>query len=114
MRQPRKPQPQLVSEPALQPGEMALIERFRRLKEKQKKFASRTIDLLLSNESVRSNAKAEHALIAVRWRAKGSNPLKTIEECKAIWENPTGPKFDIVDPFANRPVPVEDVDAPDD
>ena len=104
MRQPRKPQPQMVSEPNLQPGEAALLERFRRLKDGQKGFVSRTIDLLLSNQSARSNQRADHAFLAVWWRVKDSRrvPIKEIENCKAVWENPKGMRFDIADPSTNQ------------
>jgi hypothetical protein len=114
MGQTRKPQPQIASAPAFDPSEVALIERFRRLKDKQKSFLSRSIDILLSNESARPGMKAEHAMLAVKWRAKGSNPIKVIEQCAGIWENPTGQKFDIADPFSRQTVPIEDVDAPGD
>ena len=100
MREPRKPQPQMVSEPNLQPDEAALLERYRRLKDGQKSFLSRTIDLLLSNQSARSNQRADHTLLAVWWRApaRGERPDKRLERCKAIWENPKGMRFDILDP----------------
>lgn len=53
MKQTRKPKARVVSELALQPNEVALVERFRRLKDTQKSFASRVIDLLISNDSAR-------------------------------------------------------------
>ena len=111
MRQTRKPQPQMMSEATLQPSEADLIERFRRLKDKQKSFASRTIDLLLSNDSARPKEKAEHVLLAVKWRMKDTRrPIKTIEQCRGVWENPTGQKFDIADTLSNEIVPIENVD----
>jgi hypothetical protein len=110
MKQTGKPQSQLVSEPALHPSEVALIERFRRLKDKQKSFASRVIDMLVANEAARPGMKAEHAMLAVKWRAKGSSPIKVIEQCTGIWENPTGQKFDIADPFSGHIFPVEGAD----
>jgi hypothetical protein len=86
MRQSRQTQTQQAAEPVLNPGEAALLERFRRLKEKQKSFVVRSIGLLLMNEAERPGRKAEHALVAVKWRVQGDGPFKTIERCTGVWE----------------------------
>jgi hypothetical protein len=100
-----------MSEATLQPSEADLITRFRRLKDKQKSFASRTIDLLLSNDSLRPRDRAEHVVLAVKWRMKDARrPIKTIDECKGFWENPTGQKFDVADTLSDQIVPIENVE----
>lgn len=54
-------------------------------------------------------------MLAVKWRAKGSSPIKSVDECKEIWENPTGQKIDVADPSSPETiVSIENVDAPDD
>lgn len=110
MKQTRKPQAQQASETALRPAEAALLDRFRRLKDKQQSFVLRSIGLLLMNESARPGRKAEHALVAVKWRVQGDQPFKTIEQCAGVWENPTGMRFDIVDAFGR--ISVEEADVP--
>lgn len=114
MKQARNPQAQQASQTALQPAEAALLDRFRRLKDKQQSFVLRSIGLLLMNESARPGRKAEHAMIAVKWRVQGSRPFKTIEEASGIWENPTGMRFDVVDAASREAVQVsvEDADVP--
>jgi hypothetical protein len=109
MKQTRKPQAQQASETALPPNEAALLDRFRRLKDKQQSFVLRSIGLLLMNESARPGRKAEHAMVAVKWRAQGNTPIKTIEQCAGIWENPTGMRFNLVEGFEGIPVAEADV-----
>jgi len=109
MKQTRTPQAQQASETALRPAEAALLDRFRRLKEKQQGFVLRSVGLLLMNESAKPGRKAEHAMVAVKWRVQGDRPFKTIEQCTGTWENPTGLRFNLADPHDSQIFGIEDV-----
>jgi hypothetical protein len=112
MRNTRKAQPQQVAESALQPDEAALVERFRRLKDKQKNFVSRIVDDLVVNEAAPPRAKVEHVLLAVKWGKHSTKPVKIIERCTGLWENPTGPRFTGIPDYYAGTVPIEDRDSP--